>query len=477
MDPRNFLFCLIFFLTIALITSCHDRTLQTQEWESWNTTSQPIFPEENWMQYKTPEEAGWSSDKLSAVKEKSNRVGSAAVMVIYNGVILSQWGQTSRRFRCHSIRKSLLSAIYGIAIEKGEIDIDESIGSIGIDDISPLTETEKSAKVSDLLKSRSGVYLPAAYEVPSMKENRPKRDSHKPGTYWYYNNWDFNALATIYNNKTSSDLFKAFENQIAVPTRMQDFELRHTYYHLEPENSSHPAYPFRMSARDLARIGLLYLNEGRWKKKQIVPADWVRKSTKPYSTYPGGGYGYMWWTFRESGQLGKLRTYAARGYGGHSLYVVPGANLVFVHRANTYAGSQKHVDYNTIRNMLLEVLKARTGPPLPAPKLITPDDPHADSSPSQTLTKAQRLSLMGKYFKDDNIVTVKELDSHLEITAPRGGNYFLLPRSATEFEIEDIQKRGEFELDETGNATAVKVWFNVGVPYEMQRVRNDKHKK
>jgi CubicO group peptidase (beta-lactamase class C family) len=129
---------------------------------------------------------------------------------------------------CHSIRKSLLSALYGIAVEKGDIDIDETIGSIGIDDTSPLTETEKSARVSDLLKARSGVYLPAAYETSSMKEDRPQRGSHEPGTHWYCNNWDFNTLATIYNRKTSNDLFKAFENQIAVPTQMQDFELRET---------------------------------------------------------------------------------------------------------------------------------------------------------------------------------------------------------------------------------------------------------
>ena len=390
-------------------------------------------------------------------------------MVIYNGAILAQWGETSRRFMCHSIRKSLLSALYGIAVEKGAIDIDETLGSIGIDDISPLTEIEKSARVSDLLKARSGVYLPAAYETTSMKQDRPQRGSHKPGTHWYYNNWDFNTLATIYNRKTSNDLFRAFENEIAVPTQMQDFELRHTYYHLEAQNSRHAAYPFRMSARDLARVGLLFLNEGRWEKNQILPTDWVRASTQAHSTFSIGGYGYMWWTVPPMGRLGKLGTYAAAGFGGHRIYVVPGANLVLVHRANTYQGRRQHVTPIAIHNMLLEVLKARTGPPFPVPKLIAVDNPLV-ISPGQTLTKAQILPLTGRYSSGDDIVTVRELDNRLEITHPHWGSYFLLPSSTTEFVAEDAQKRVEFELDATDNATAVRIWFKPDEPYKMHRV-------
>ena len=458
------------------MASGHAQALKTQDWANWNVTSQAVFPQESWSRYETPEEAGWSADKLSAVQSLSDRAGSAAVMVIFNGAILAQWGETSRRYMCHSIRKSLLSALYGIAVEKGAIDIDETIGSIGIDDISPLTETEKSAQVSDLLKARSGVYLPAAYETSSMKKDRPQRGSHKPGTHWYYNNWDFNTLATIYNRKTSSDLFQAFENQIAVPTQMQDFELRHTYYHLEAENSRHAAYPFRMSARDLARVGLLFLNEGRWKKNQIVPADWVRASTQPHSTFSTGGYGFMWWTVPPMGRLGKLGTYAAAGFGGHRVYVVPGANLVFVHRANTYEGRRRHVNSVAIQNMLLEVLKARTGPPKPDPKLITVNKPRT-ATPGQTLTKAKILPLTGRYTSGDDVVTVRELDSRLEITNPHWGSYFLLPRTATEFVVEDAQKRIEFELDATGRATTLRIWFIPDEPYEMRRVGDDKLEK
>jgi len=55
-----------------------------------------------------------------------------------------------------------------------------------------------------LLEARSGVYHAALYETPAMAKQRPARGSHEPGTFWYYNNWDFNALGTIYEHATGN---------------------------------------------------------------------------------------------------------------------------------------------------------------------------------------------------------------------------------------------------------------------------------
>jgi CubicO group peptidase (beta-lactamase class C family) len=128
---------------------------------------------------------------------------------------------------------------------------------------------------------------------------------------------------------------------------MQDFDLRHTNYHFEPENSRHPSYPFRMSARDLARFGLLFLNDGKWNSGQIIPSEWVRESTRSYSETSVGGYGYMWWT--ESGSLGELGTYVALGNLGHAIYVIPAARLVFVHRVDSY--QRKRISPKTVRKI------------------------------------------------------------------------------------------------------------------------------
>mgnify|MGYP003640144082 CR=1 FL=1 len=264
----------------------------TANWPAWNAASPPVFPGETWQRYVSPEEAGWSSEKLDEAMERGAQLGGDALFVVYNGAVLAEWGQTARRMNVHSVRKSLMSALYGIAKAEGKIDLSASLGALGIDEITPLTEAEKSATVANLLETRSGVYLPAAYETRSMKRGRPERGSHAPGSFWYYNNWDFNALGTIYNRQTSSDLFQDFEARLARPIGMQDFSLQHTFYRANPEVSRHPAYLYRLTARDMARFGLLFLNEGRWQDNQLVPADWVAESTRPHlERERGGDYG------------------------------------------------------------------------------------------------------------------------------------------------------------------------------------------
>jgi hypothetical protein len=59
------------------------------------------------------------------------------------------------------------------------------------------------------------------------------------------------------------------------PLGMQDFSPAHGYYHYEREKSMHPAYPFRMSARDMARFGLLYLYQGRWGAQRLRAGEYV----------------------------------------------------------------------------------------------------------------------------------------------------------------------------------------------------------
>ena len=182
------------------------------------------FPGAHWSQVPHPEEVGWSTAKLEAARRYSESIDTAAVVVVLHGRILSQWGEMARKFNVHSIRKSFLSALYGASVANGAIDLNETIGGLGIDDTPPsLTPLEKTARVIDLLKARSGVYHPAAYESPDMIARKPPRGSHPPRTFWYYNNWDFNVLGTIYEQCTGQSIFAAFARQIARPLKMEDF--------------------------------------------------------------------------------------------------------------------------------------------------------------------------------------------------------------------------------------------------------------
>jgi len=316
-----------------------------------------IYPGKAWQQYASPEKAGWSSAKLEEAQEYSKEIGSAAVVVVYGGKILASWRDVERKYKVHSIRKSFLNALIGIHVKEGHIDLNKTLAELGIDDDPPLTETEKTARFIDLLKSRSGVYHRAAYQSRAAKARRPKRGSHAPGTFYYYNNWDFNTLGAIFEQETGTIIFEEFHKRIVTPLQMEHFNPGDGYYHFERDESIHPAYPFHMSALDMARFGLLYLREGRWKNKQIIPKEWIKRATTPYSSKRNGHLVGFKWNIMANGILSDLGAYYTSGRGGHRIFILPKANLVFVHRVNTSVLGNR-VRRVKIENLLRIILSA-----------------------------------------------------------------------------------------------------------------------
>lgn len=77
--------------------------------------------------------------------------GATALVVVDDGYLVAQWGDVNKKANCYSVRKSFLSALYGIYADEGKIDISSNLLQLGIDDKQKLTATEKKAKVSDLL--------------------------------------------------------------------------------------------------------------------------------------------------------------------------------------------------------------------------------------------------------------------------------------------------------------------------------------
>lgn len=311
---------------------------------SVNAENSPAQGKRAGLEYVEPEDVGWSSQKLEEAKAFAEKINSAAVMVLYDGKVFISWGNTAKKYSLHSIRKPLLSALYGIYWGRGKINLDATLAELDIDDIPPsLTIEEKMAKVSDLLKARSGVYHEAAAESQDMVEARPKRGSHPPDTFFYYNNWDFNVLGTIFEKVTGVKIFEAFKKEIADQIGMEDFSLDDCQYSYEENKSKHPAYNFRMTARDMARFGLLYLRKGNWNGRQIIPREWVEKSTTAYSTVSeqmGVGYGYMWNVVRPGSAFSNILfdgkgAFYHTGVGIHALSVLPELKLVYVYRYDT----------------------------------------------------------------------------------------------------------------------------------------------
>jgi len=330
------------------------------------------FPGKTWAELANPESRGWSSAKLSEAEAYSEVLDTAAVMIVHDGVVIDSWGDISHKFPSASIRKSLLSALYGIQVKKDKIHLTDTLEDLNIQDLPPgLTRSERQARVVDLLMARSGVYHQAAGETWHMKYHRPRRGSYGRGEYWYYNNWDFNALGTIYETATDEKISASLAKYIAGPLQMQDFNINDVgYFH--DKISLHPSFYTQNSARDLARFGLMYLKEGRWKNQQVVPAEWVRKSTSQLSNVSlisythtekpaATGYGYMWWVFSDGGFFPGVeiqgRAFLAYGYRGQYLIVIPAQNIVVVHLVNTWDPTES-VSIAQMRNLLSLILEA-----------------------------------------------------------------------------------------------------------------------
>lgn len=293
------------------------------------------FPGVGWSQAASPEALGWSTEGLSRARAYFDSIGSAAVMIVDSGTLVQAWGDTARPIHVQSARKSFLSALFGILEAESGVDLSATLAQLGLDDSVPpsLTTEEKRATVEQLLQARSGVYHEAAAEAQWMKDTRPARGSHAPGTFYYYNNWDFNSLGTIYRRLSGVGVFEGLERRLAEPLQMEDFTVANGEYQYEPV-SEHPAYHFEMSARDMARFGLLYLADGRWRDRQILPRTWVERSTHAYSDAEANWYfGYMWWVSKPQ-LFGAHTVWAARGGNGHAIFVVRDLGLVVVHRVD-----------------------------------------------------------------------------------------------------------------------------------------------
>ena len=327
-----------------------------------------------WLQYSDVRQAGFDEQALSTVCERADSLGSGALMAVFRGHVILACGDVNRSFEAHSVRKSLVSGLYGVAVGRGEIDLGATLASLNIDDETPLTQAERSATVRQVISARSGVSLPAAY-APASQERRPERGTHAPGTHWFYNNWDFNVAGVIYERATGEDLYESFERRLAKPLGMEDWDPTDGFRVYEPTKSHHPAHTFRISTRDLARFGQLYLQEGRWDGRQLLPVDWVKESTRPHTDDGDGtGYGYMWWTYQAGSTftakypaLGRHTFYRGLGTGEQGLWVIREADLVVVHRADT--DNARAIDGEDHWKLVESVLTARRSEPQPKPAL------------------------------------------------------------------------------------------------------------
>lgn len=287
---------------------------------------------------------------------------TSAMLVLRRGVAVFEYGDPTTVSYLASARKSLVSMLYGPSVGRGAIKLDRTLAEIGIDDMGGLMETERRATVRDLLMARSGVYHPAA-NAGDASALAPPRGSVKPGERFLYNNWDFNALGAIFEAETGRNLYRAFGEDIAEPIGLQDWRADMQQTRNDTGQSKYPAHHFGLSTRDMARLGQLMLDRGRWQGRRVIPADWVRESTALRTTAARVGrespfvkqlgYGYLWWVFDPAANADRtLRgAFTATGAFGQFITVVPALQMVVAHK--TVAPSNRNVSPETYLERIL----------------------------------------------------------------------------------------------------------------------------
>lgn len=327
-----------------------------------------VSPTQSWENVVHPALYGWTAEKLSAIEEYIvDSTATTGMMIIHDGKVIYQYGNVSETSYIASCRKSILAMLYGNYVADGTIQLDQSLEDLGISYEGLLLENEKKATIKDIISSRSGVYLPAS-NPGDMIHLAPERGTVQPGDLWVYNNWDFNMAGYIFEQETQKNIYDEIEVQLAVPLQMEDWDRSLQKKSGDVLVSDVMAYHIDFSTRDMARLGLLMLNKGKWNGKQVIPEQWVEEMTHPSTSFEEVdkiapfikneitqySYGYMWWLWDSPKNKVLEGAYAAQGAWGQNITIIPNANTVVVIKTNDLYLRQKG-DHNYIIDQIAQV--------------------------------------------------------------------------------------------------------------------------
>jgi CubicO group peptidase (beta-lactamase class C family) len=259
-----------------------------------------------------------------------------------------------------SMSKSVVSALIGIAIDEGDIkSIEQTVtdylpdfAGTGYDDV----------RIKDVLQMSSGVLFNEDYGDFNSDINvmgryfalgMPMRDFSKrlvrdktPGTYNHYVSIDTQVLGMILVKATGRSITEYMKEKLWDPMGATS----DAYWIVDNTGMEFALGGLNITARDYARLGLLFLDSGRWQGKQIVPEQWVRASVTPDGAHvmPGkressdgtDGYGFQWWI-----PEGAEDEFNALGIYTQLIYVDPDKDMVIVKLSSNYRFKEDKVGY------------------------------------------------------------------------------------------------------------------------------------
>jgi CubicO group peptidase (beta-lactamase class C family) len=272
-----------------------------------------------------------------------------------------------------SVTKSVTSAALGIAIDDGLIeDVHVSVMPFFSDYEHDLTDSRKRAiTLEDLLTMRSGIEWNTSGGYDSEEHSTILLEGSEawiqfvldqpmdtiPGSVFEYNDGVSVLIGKIVRQVTGQRIDRWATERLFNPIGITDF-----YWKITPDGEADTEGGLYLSAHDLARIGYLFLKNGEWDGVQIISREWVRASTTPVvsdvapdNDRADAGYGYQWWVPDHDGRQSAV--YAANGYGGQFLLVVPGYDVIAVFNGWHIHGGDFRSTYRALQNRLLPAME------------------------------------------------------------------------------------------------------------------------
>ncbi len=290
------------------------------------------WPTKAWR-IATPDAAGLDGRRIASLASRLEDLGIRAMLIVHRGLLGEEWyapgSDASTPFTIYSETKSLTSALVGVAVDRGIIkDIDQPISELlpGYGN--------RGITTRNLLSMTAGLEWPewtqgidamlAEDDWVSYVLSRPQ--VARPGTAFAYSTGASQVLSAILQQQTGLTT-----QEFAARELFSKVGIGKVTWPSDPQGISYGGFGVQTTARDFAKFGFLYLNDGTWDGRRVLSADWIAESTRQQSpgTDPYGAYALHWWV-RPLASTKASSTFFAFGYGGQYLFVVPQADLVVV---------------------------------------------------------------------------------------------------------------------------------------------------
>ena len=285
----------------------------------------------------TPEAQGISSSAISGFLNAANESGLEfhGFMIVRNANVVAEgwWSpfKSSYKHTLYSLSKSFTSTAIGLLFDDGKLSVEDKVLSFFPNDApTEISDDLASMNIKHLLTMNSGHEvgtMPKMFEAEDgnyVKAFLAQPLSYTPGTHFLYNTGATYMLSAIVNKVTGHDTFDFLTERLFKPLNILDAD-----WQRDPKGISVGGYGLRVQTEDIAKLGQLYLQKGKWNGDQLLSEAWIKQATSKQTESNEGdsdwsqGYGYQFWRCKPAPGF-----YRGDGAFGQYCIVIPHKNTV-----------------------------------------------------------------------------------------------------------------------------------------------------